>query len=119
MINAELHSPHASIPEGVAVLPGVTWPQFQTLTQVFQRRRIRLTYLNGILETLSPISKEHESGIGLLVELYLRSKGIRFYKTGGFTLEKSEYSSGETDESYCLDRDKDDILSHAIGVNDA
>lgn len=119
MVNLESSLISSHTPEGVAVLPGVSWSQFETLAKVFQGRRIRLTYLQGILEIMSPISQEHESrksSIGLLVETYFRAKGIRFYRTGGFTLKKPEYSSGEPDESYCLNTNKNtpDLLIEVI-----
>lgn len=49
---------------------------------------VQLTYLDGTLDIIAPISPEHEdfkSTIGLLLEAYLREKGIRFYVRGGPT----------------------------------
>ncbi len=45
-----------------------------------------------------------------------RSKGIRFYGRGGFTLEQAGYASGTPDESYCIGTDKEipDIVIEVI-----
>jgi Uma2 family endonuclease len=60
---------------------------------------------------MAPLSPEHEdskSTIGLLLEAYLREKGIRFYVRGGPTLgSRSVGARGEPDESYNLETKKD------------
>ena len=111
--------PTAHISEGVAHLSGIDWGRFKTLSRVFSGRRIRLTYLKGMLEIMSPISREHEtrkSTLSLLLEAWLRRQHIRFYRTGGFTLESEGYSSAEPDESYSLHEPKDvpDLLIEVI-----
>lgn len=53
---------------------------------LLNNREVRLTYLSGVMEIMSPIGGEHEyvkSTLGLLLEAYMREKGIRFYKLGG------------------------------------
>ena len=111
--------PPEQVSEGIAILSGIDWNRFQTLARVFSGRRIRLTYLKGMLEIMSPIGREHgvqKSTFGLLLETWLRLQQIRFYRTGGFTLESEGYSSAEPDESYCLHEKKaiPDLLIEVI-----
>jgi Uma2 family endonuclease len=92
------------------LLEGIAWDRFEQLSACFQdTRSVRLTYLDGRLEIVSPIGREHETrkkNIGYLLETYLDLKGIRFYGRGGFTLKKPERAAGEPDESYCIGADK-------------
>ena len=52
-------------------------------------------------------SREHiqsKSTVGLLLEVYLRHIGRRFYRTGGYPLgSREEGARGEPDDSYNLD----------------
>ncbi len=50
----------------------------------------------------------------------MREKGIRFYATGGFTLEASEYACGIPDESYSIgSRDEvPDIVEDMLSILD-
>lgn len=95
-----------STEERIVSLPGVSWPQFKAIeTGLEDVRAIRLTYLQGVLEIMSPISDDHEtvkSTLGALLEAYMRRKGIRHYRRGGFTLEAEGYASGTPDESYSI-----------------
>jgi Uma2 family endonuclease len=106
--------------EKIVTLKDVSWEQFKGIeAQLKDNRNIRMTYLSGILEIMSPIGDKHEkvkSTLGLLLEAYMREKGIRFYKRGGFTLEEPGYASGTPDESYCIGTDKEtpDIVIEII-----
>lgn len=94
------------IDEKLVTLCGVSWAQFKGIeTNLENIRAVRLAYLQGILEIMSPISDEHEaikSTLGALLEAYMRLKGIRYYRRGGFTLEAEGYTSGTPDESYSI-----------------
>jgi len=52
----------------------------------------------------------------LAADAYMREKGIRFYKRGGYTLEAVGYASGTPDESYSIDikREVPDIVIEII-----
>ncbi|MBW4479720.1 MAG: Uma2 family endonuclease [Tolypothrix brevis GSE-NOS-MK-07-07A] len=106
--------------EKLVTLPDVSWEQFKGIeAQLKDNHNVRLSYFSGILEIMSPIGDKHEkvkSTLGLLVEAYMRVKGIRFYKRGGFTLEEPGYASGTPDESYCIGTDKEtpDIVIEII-----
>ncbi len=109
-----------AVEEKLVTLKDVTWEQFKTIeAQLIDNRSVRLSYLSGILEIMSPVGSLHEyvkSTLGLLLEAYMRVLGIRFYRSGGFTLEKTGYASGTPDESYCIGTKKDtpDILIEII-----
>ncbi|GAA6619636.1 Uma2 family endonuclease [Scytonema sp. NUACC26] len=106
--------------EKLVTLRDVTWEQFKGIeAQLIDNRSVRLSYLSGILEIMSPVGLLHERvkrTLGLLLEAYMRVLGIKFYATGGFTIEKTGYASGTPDESYCIGTDKDtpDILIEVI-----
>jgi Uma2 family endonuclease len=102
--------PSKPLVEGVSTLYNVTWEQFQTIDATLDRSHgVKLSYLNGILEIMSPIGEEHESvksTLGLLLEAYMREKGIRFYRCGGFTIQSPKTASGTPDESYAIGTNK-------------
>jgi Uma2 family endonuclease len=106
--------------EKVVTLVDVSWEQFKAIeTPLLDNRQVKLTYLAGVLEIMAPIGDKHEyvkSTLGLLLEAYMREKGVRFYKRGGFTLEEPGYASGTPDESYCVGADKEtpDIVIEVI-----
>lgn len=99
-----------SITDSCLTLKGVSWDQFESLEAAFESvGGIKFAYLDGILEimTVSPEHEESKSTIGLLVETYLREKGIRFYVKGGPTLGSKELGARkEPDESYNLQTKK-------------
>ena len=99
-----------SITDSCLTLKGVSWSQFESFEAAFDSfDGIKFAYLDGILEimTVSPEHEESKSTIGLLVEAYLREKGIRFYVKGGPTLGSKELGARkEPDESYNLQTKK-------------
>jgi len=108
------------IAEKLVTLAGISWEQFRGIaTQLENHRGVKLTYLSGALEIMSPIGERHEclkTTLGYLLEAYLREKGIRFYGKGGFTLEVAGKASATPDESYCIGSDKNipDIVIEVI-----
>ena len=92
------------------LLYDVSWEQLEQLDINLAGTGARLTYLDGILEIMSPLSDEHEDSkktVAMLVEVYMRTKNIRFYSRGSATLGKRENKTRrEPDESYNLGRKK-------------
>lgn len=109
-----------STQEKLVTLRDISWEQFKGIeAQLKDNRNVRLSYLSGILEIMSPIGDKHEKvkrTLSYLLEAYMRVKGIRFYGRGGFTLEEPGYASGTPDESYCIGTDKEtpDIVIEII-----
>jgi Uma2 family endonuclease len=106
--------------EKLITVPGVSWQQFKTIeVQLAENHAVKLAYLAGVLEIMSPIGDKHEyvkKTLSYLLEAYMRYKGIRFYGRGGFTLEAAGYASGTPDESYCIGTNKEvpDIVIEII-----
>ena len=97
-------------PETFLILHNISWEHFEQIDLALDGTGARLTYLDGTLEIMSPLSDEHEESkrtIGLLLEAYLQQKNIRFYGRGGPTLGKREDGARrEPDESYNLETKK-------------
>ncbi|WP_236141578.1 Uma2 family endonuclease [Nostoc sp. CMAA1605] len=106
--------------EKLVTLKNVSWEQFKGIEAHLQdNRNVRLSYLSGVLEIMSPIGEKHEKvkrTLSLLLEAYMRVLGIRFYARGGFTLEEPGYASGTPDESYSIGQEKEipDIVIEVI-----
>jgi Uma2 family endonuclease len=89
-----------------ALLSNVTWETLEKLDQDMAGTGAHLTYLDGLLEIMAPLSDNHETPkktCAQLIEAYLRVKRIRFYASGSATLGiKAIGARKEPDESYCL-----------------
>jgi Uma2 family endonuclease len=111
---------HQPTEEKLVTLYGISWEKFKAIeVQLEDNRDVKLSYLSGVLEIMSPIGEEHEEvkrTLSYLLEAYMREKGIRFYGRGGFTLEAPGYASGTPDESYSIGSKKDvpDIVIEII-----
>lgn len=92
------------------LLYDVSWEQLEQLDVTLAGTGARLTYLDGVLEIMSPLSDDHEdakSTLSLLLEAYFREKKIRFYKRGSATLGREEKKGRrEPDESYNIETKK-------------
>jgi Uma2 family endonuclease len=82
----------------------VTWADYQRLLEIRgEQSAPRITYLEGVVEILSP-SRKHESlksVLGRLVETYSQARAIEFDVFGSWTLENKEAGRGaEPDECY-------------------
>jgi Uma2 family endonuclease len=89
-----------------ALLSDVTWETLEKLDEDMAGTGARLTYLDGLLEIMAPLSDNRETPkktCAQLIEAYLRVKRIRFYASGSATLGmKALAARKEPDESYCL-----------------
>ncbi|MDP8963586.1 MAG: Uma2 family endonuclease [Cyanobacteriota bacterium] len=121
-----MNTPLLEKPESQPTVPswvtlhGISWEKFKVISaQLEDNQEVRVTYLAGVLEIMSPIGDRHEyvkTTMGYLLEAYMREKGIRFYGRGGFTLEQEGYAYGTPDESYCIGSNKEipDIVIEII-----
>ena len=102
-----------------ALFQGVSWAELEALDKKLAGTRARVTYLNGTLElvtVLPPVIGEQQKTLALLLQAYLRRKGIRFYGKGSTTIGMKELGARkEPDESYCLGERKS-ILDLALEV---
>jgi Uma2 family endonuclease len=92
--------------QGRALLSNVTWETLEKLDVDLAKTGARLTYLDGCLQIMAPLSDAHEepkNTLGQLLEIYMRMKNIRFYGRGSTTIGmKALGARKEPDESYCL-----------------
>jgi Uma2 family endonuclease len=96
----------AGLGTGAAFLSNVTWETLEKLDADLAETGARLTYLDGYLEIMAPLSDAHEEPkktLGQVLEMYMRTKDIRFYARGSTTIGMKELGARkEPDESYCL-----------------
>jgi len=88
------------------ILHDVTWSQYETILAIRgDRAGVRLTYLNGELELMSP-SLDHEAiktTMGRLLEAYAEERGLALNGYGSWTVRSAPKARGvEPDECYVL-----------------
>jgi Uma2 family endonuclease len=96
----------ADDPEEKFISSGVSWQMYEALLiKLEDNFHYRVTYLDGILEIVSP-SIRHESikkRLAILLERYLYKKRIQFKPIGSSTIKKQLLKAGaEPDECYCI-----------------
>ena len=93
------------------VTHGVEWSTYCALREMLDGPGLRMTYLNGVLEIMSP-SRRHEgykTRIARLVELYAVERDVDLSGYGSTTFRKSLVDRGlEPDECYVVNRDLTD-----------
>ena len=93
-------------------ITGVNWENYEALlNDLGDSLQYRVTYLDGVIELMSP-SRRHEirdkTLIGSLLEIYFQEKRIRYFPLGSTTFRKQAKQGGvEPDESYCLGTEKE------------
>jgi Uma2 family endonuclease len=88
----------------------VNWQQYEAVRRKLEdNSHYRITYLDGVLEILSP-SLRHEKlkkRLATLVEFYLQRKRIKHTPMGSPTVRKQLKTAGaEPDECYCIGEEK-------------
>ncbi|WP_058553705.1 Uma2 family endonuclease [Thiohalocapsa sp. ML1] len=107
------------------LLEGVPWARYEQLSACFEgSRALRLTYIDGSLEIMSPVGPTHanwKQTLCYLLQAFLDVNGIRFYGRGGFTLTQPGRAGGEPDASYCIGTDKPvpDLVIEVVDTSDA
>jgi Uma2 family endonuclease len=106
MVAATSVVPHA-LPEQRFILHGVAWQEYLRLSDLLDGHGVRLTYLEGALEIMSP-SEAHEEAkkiVARLLEFYAFFLRIRLNAYGSTTFRKKAKERGaEPDECYVLGR---------------
>ncbi len=97
--------------EQKSIIPGVSWEDYELLLNLLEdSSRYRISYLDGILEIMSP-SRNHEfskKNIARLLEAYLNQAEIDYWGYGSTTFRKQNQKSGkEPDECYCIGTEKE------------
>jgi Uma2 family endonuclease len=102
------------------VLHGVSWSQYEQILAIRgESAGVRMTYLRGELELMSP-SKDHEwikTTLARLVEAYTEELNIEFTGYGSWTIKSAERERGaEPDECYVLGNEPPERPDLAIEV---
>jgi Uma2 family endonuclease len=114
--------PPSSSDERRILLSNVPWSTYVVLRDSLDSSGVRMTYLEGSLEIMSP-SREHEvdkTQIARLLELFCLERDIPLYGYGSTTFRREEAERGlEPDECYCRDRDAavPDVALEVIHTN--
>jgi Uma2 family endonuclease len=92
------------------LLARVPWAAYVVLRDAIESAGVRMTYLDGLLEIMSP-SREHQvdkSQVARLFELFCLEMDIPLYAYGSTTFRKEEKQRGlEPDECYCRGADRE------------
>ncbi|MDZ7960217.1 MAG: Uma2 family endonuclease [Aulosira sp. DedQUE10] len=101
---------HTDDPEERFISSGVSWESYESLlAKLEDNSHYRVTYLDGILEIVSP-SIRHEkikTNLGMLLERFFYSKRIGFIPMGSSTFRNKAKKVGvEPDECYCIGEQK-------------
>jgi Uma2 family endonuclease len=97
-------------PEERFTISGVSWQSYEALlAKLEDNSHYRVTYLDGVLEIVSP-SIRHEKlkkRLATLLEFYLINKRIKHTPMGSPTLKNQLKKAGaEPDECYCIGEEK-------------
>lgn len=89
----------------------VSWQQYEALlVRLEDNSYYRFTYLDGVLEIVSP-SRQHEGvkkRIATLLEVYFEETDTEYFPLGSTTFRRQERRGGtEPDESYCIGLEKE------------
>lgn len=91
------------------MLHGVSWTTYVMLRDTHESRHLRMTYVQGALEIMSPSHRHAVESqlIARLLELFCLERGIRLYGYRDKTWREEEGGRGlEADNCYARDRDK-------------
>jgi Uma2 family endonuclease len=94
--------------ESRVLLSNVSWATYVMLRDSVESPRVRMTYLKGALEIMSPsrTREVNKTQIARLLELFCLERDIPLYGYGSMTFRKEEAERGlEPDECYCRDAD--------------
>lgn len=121
------HQTPSGAEEQRILLFNVPWSTYVVLRDSLDANgssNIRMTYLKGALELMSP-SRKHEvdkKQIARFLELFCLERNIRLFAYGSTTLRKEEKERGlEADECYCRGEDREipDIALEVIVTHGA
>lgn len=97
--------------EQLFIINEISWQMYESLLESVgdDWAGIRITYLEGTLEIMSP-SRRHEfakTNIGRLLDAYFEETRTRFYGLGSTTFRSELTARGiEPDECYCINSEK-------------
>lgn len=124
MVSAANIAGHVAVADPTAgdqrmLLHGVSWKDYVILRELLDRPGLRMTYLRGALELMSP-SRTHElhkKNIARVLELYAHVAGLDLYGYGSTTFKNEAAARGlEPDECYVVGAPLGEVPHLAIEV---
>src|SRR5262245_52529173 len=90
-------------PEGLLLLDGISWPEYETILRILDERPYRLTYDEGWLEIMA-LSPERETPKSLIHDLIValgEELGVSLTSFGATTYRREDLARGlEADDCY-------------------
>lgn len=105
-LNLPLNRNRASHADQTLSLAGMTWDDYERLTEEYLGYRI--SYLNGVITILSP-SRNHEriaEVINGLIKTYCRKYSLAYFPMGSTTIKNPPLAGKEPDHSFAFEIDK-------------
>jgi len=106
LLNLPLDRDRASHGDQTLSLIGMTWDDYENLTQ--ENFGYRISYLNGVIKIVSP-SRNHEriaEVINGLIKTYCRKYRLDYFPMGSTTLKYPPLAGKEPDHSFAFVMDK-------------
>lgn len=98
-----LNPEHSRLQDQILQLSGMTWEDYEQLTQ--DRNNYRASYFEGVITIVSP-SQSHEvieRTISILINAYCRQYNLLYFPMGSTTLKNPLTVGKEPDTSYAFD----------------
>jgi len=103
----------------IVVMHGVDWRTYGALRELLDGPGIRMTYLEGALEIMSPSRRhEHEKkAIARMIEVFALERDVPLRGWGSTTFKRETKERGlEPDECYCVGRNLGDAPDIALEI---
>lgn len=103
----------------LVVMHGVDWRIYGALRELIDSPGIRMTYLEGALEIMSPSRRhEHEkTTIARMIEVFALERDVPLHGYGSTTFKREALERGlEPDECYCLGHELGDAPDIALEI---
>ena len=106
LLNLPLDRDRANHADQILSLAGMTWDDYERLTE--EDLGYRISFLNGVITIVSP-SKSHEriaEAINGLIKTYCRKYNLAYFPMGSTTLKNPPFAGKEPDHSFAFEIDK-------------
>ena len=118
-VEPEAFGPRSPTADQLVVMHGVEWRVYSALRELIDSPGIRMTYLKGALEIMSPSRRhEHEKKtIARLIEVFALERDVPLRGYGSTTFKREARERGlEPDECYCVGHELGDAPDIALEI---
>ena len=115
----EAYGARSTDADQLVVLHGVDWRTYGALRELIDSPGVRMTYLEGALEIMSPSRRhEHEKKtIARMIEIFALDRDFPLRGYGSTTFKREARERGlEPDECYCVDHELADAPDIALEI---